>query len=381
MKIQYFFIFSFFMGLWGCVKQPPLPSLFSLEKSESRLSFPLNTHTKTLIYTLTPYTDADGKEYLSFQNEYRNEILFYDMQTGSYRFTVAPALDGPDGVGRFVGYHIHTLDSIFLTSLDVPEIAWVDRNGKLGGKIEYAHASDGTSLSKFQSLTSYYTPLFLINNELYLISGPNRWIDQAPVSAAIDLRTRSVEALPFFYPHFPGADNPAKQAGVEEYFSRCYDGKRWIYSFYFDENLYVASFRHDSVRRVPAKSRYIDRVEQIDDYGRVTFRDLCENPNYGNLLYDPYREVYYRIAYPATEISEKVNAHELLLYGRKKFSILILDKQFRKIGETLFPDYTYNSLLLFIRKDGLYISDSHPMNPAYDDDTLSFRRFDLVRKK
>lgn len=54
------------MGLWGCVKQPPLPSLFSLEKSEKRLSFPLNTHTKTLIYTLNPAYDDDTLSFRRF---------------------------------------------------------------------------------------------------------------------------------------------------------------------------------------------------------------------------------------------------------------------------------------------------------------------------
>lgn len=33
---------------------------------------------------------------------------------------------------------------------------------------------------------------------------------------------------------------------------------------------------------------------------------------------------------------------------------------------------------MFIREDGLYISDSHPRNPEYSDDILSFRRFDLI---
>jgi hypothetical protein len=116
----------------------------------------------------------------------------------------------------------------------------------------------------------------------------------------------------------------------------------------------------------------------LDDYGNLTFIDACENPNYGNLLFDKYRNVYYRIAYPETKIEKGVNGLELLQYGRKRFSIIILDKDFNIIGETLFPDYTYNSTVMFIREDGLYISDSHYLNPDYNDDVLSFRKFNLV---
>ena len=118
----------------------------------------------------------------------------------------------------------------------------------------------------------------------------------------------------------------------------------------------------------------------MDDYGNLTFQDATENPNYGGILYDPYREVYYRIAYPATEIGRKLKdreAMELLQFGRKNFTIMILDKQFRLLGETRMPDYTYNSNLLFVRPDGLYISYSHPFNENYNDDELCFQLFEL----
>ena len=110
------------------------------------------------------------------------------------------------------------------------------------------------------------------------------------------------------------------------------------------------------------------------------FRESCERSNYGNLLYDKYRDVYYRIAFPQTEIEDKqINTMELMRYGRKVFSIIILDNQFNIIGETLFPAYTYNSNLIFIREDGIYISNSHFMNPEFSDDILSFHKFELKR--
>lgn len=73
-----------------------------------------------------------------------------------------------------------------------------------------------------------------------------------------------------------------------------------------------------------------------------------------------------------------VRAMELMGYGRKNLSIMVLDKDFNVLGETMFPDYTYNSKLMIIREDGLYISDSHYMNPDFNDDVLSFKKFDLV---
>lgn len=47
---------------------------------------------------------------------------------------------------------------------------------------------------------------------------------------------------------------------------RCYDGKRFVYAFYYDEDIYVVSPDHKSIQRVKVKSQYIDKVKQLNDY-------------------------------------------------------------------------------------------------------------------
>ena len=47
---------------------------------------------------------------------------------------------------------------------------------------------------------------------------------------------------------------------------------------------------------------------------------------------------------------------ELWDFGRKIFSIIILDKTFNIIGETVFPEYTYNPNLMYIdEKDCIFL--------------------------
>jgi len=267
-----------------------------------------------------------------------------------------------------------------LTISGTNEIVLVNRNAEIKDKINYERAEDGTLLTDFCSISSVYQPIIMIDKEMYIMSGCNRWLEKDPVAAVINLEDKTIHSLPYYYPSFPGADNKAKRAGVEEYLSRCFDGKHFVYSFYFDETIYIAPQDHDSIKEVKVKSKYIEKVRLLDDYGNLTITDVCENPNYGNLLFDKYRNVYYRIAYPETEIEKEVKGLELLQYGRKNFSIIILDKNFNIIGETLFPDYTYNSTLMFVREDGLYISDSHYLNPDYSDDQLSFKCFTLEKE-
>jgi hypothetical protein len=78
---------------------------------------------------------------------------------------------------------------------------------------------------------------------------------------------------------------------------------------------------------------------------------------YGNTLYDKYRDVYYRFAYPGVDISQyaNYNLQDLYMSGLPKFSVIILDKNFNIIGESLFPENTYNPQVAFIHKDGYVI--------------------------
>ena len=89
---------------------------------------------------------------------------------------------------------------------------------------------------------------------MYIYSGPNRWVENAPVAAILDLDTKSIQALPFTYPQYEGSKVKRKQYGWENDYSRCFDGKRFIYSFDYEEDLYVTStINHDSIYRVKAK--------------------------------------------------------------------------------------------------------------------------------
>lgn len=353
---------------------------YALNKGEKKLYFSLDKQTRNFIQSLFIYKDKDSDmEYLTFQNEGQNDILFYDILTQQLIFRIKPEIEGNNGVGFFLGYHIHNLDSIFLTVNGTKEIALIDANTALIEKIQYEITKDSIPLERFYSTSALFHPIEIINNNLYIVSGANRWAIENPVTAYINLKNKTVSAFTSLrYPQYASANNPQKRAGSEESLSRCFDGEKFVYSFFFDDEIVISSIDHKTIIKKKVKSKFINKIELLDDFGNLTFNNMCENPNYGNLLFDEYRNIYYRIAYPETEVSREVNGLELMQYGRKNFSIVILDEDFNIIGETLFPDYTYNSTLMFIREEGLYISDSHYLNPEFSDDVLSFQLFELI---
>ena len=95
-------------------------------------------------------------------------------------------------------------------------------------------------------------------------------------------------------------------------------------------------------------------------------------------IYDKYRDVYYRFTFPEVEMDKEKSYLDIFHSGRKQFSIIILDKNMNIVGETLFPEYTYNPNLVFIRKDGLYLSISHVKRLDFDENTLRFQKIELV---
>lgn len=352
-----------------------------LEKTDQHLSFPLDSETKSSILALFPYTDKNGREYLTFQNERKNEILVYDINSKELLFKIKPDEEGANGVGRFLGYCISDLDNIYLTARNRAKIAHIDKKCELKEWIKYDMTSDSLPLSGSNSISTSYRPLIMIDSNMYIISQCNRLALTNPVTAIINLKTNEIKALPFEYPFFPVSDDKSKPFSIEMDFSRYYDGKQFVYSFHYDEYIYVASINHKNVTKIPVKSKYISKIKFTEKMSSGNpMKNACENPKYGNLLYDKYRKVYYRIAYPENELSNNENFKDIYTYGRKTFSIIILDNEFNIIGETLFPDFIYNPTLIFIRKDGLYICNSHYKNPDYNEDKLNFTKFELFNR-
>ena len=335
MKLQPFFLFlSLLLFILSSCEQAEKSRSYQLVRSDQTLAFSLDDKTKNVTPFLSYYRDKKGKEYIVLQSysmqSRSNKFYFYDKDSQELAFKIEPEIEGSNGVGRVLGCYIQNWDSLYLTSLFEPEIIRINKDCQIQEKINYEEANDGTRLYN-SSFLSFRTAT-LIGRDLYIYSDPNRLIE-----------------------------------------------KDYVYSFIYDESVYVANIAHDSIRKVSVKSEYIDQVQLPDELTAQAI-DFCQNAMYGDLIYDPYREVFYRIAYPSTTIEKGVKAMELIEYGRKTFSIIILDKELNKLGETLFPNYTYNSRQLLVLPDGLYICNSHFMNPDFNDDILSFIRFDLVSR-
>lgn len=374
-----FFIFLFFTSCKERIKQEK--NDYILQATEIIKSFPLDSNVKYNPFYLYVF-EEEGKRYLSFLNYRSTELLFYDFDAEKFLFKTTLEEEGPDGVVMPTGYYVSGLNNIYVSTSAYSGLIKVDTTGSIIQKIPYGKTDTGYRIipSYMPSSHPCNKPIF-ISDKMYITQkNLDRFCpsDKTPISVVVDTVKKEYASLPLTY----GILTKKQLESNTDGFSRIYDGKNIIYSFYVDEDIIVTSVDHADVQRVKVKSRYIDAPdEQINFESEKAPMQVLTIPRYGDLIYDPYREVYYRFAYPKTELDSKVNWWGKAVYGRKKFSVIILDKDFRVIGETLFPEAVYNPFVAFVEREGLYISRDYQMNFEQSEDFMTFELFELVKNK
>ena len=316
------------------------------------------------------------------------EICVYDLQSGEFVKSIFFDREGANGVGMFGGYHIIGFDEIYLPSLQQSKVFVMEESGKKKREIITEKTDDGIPLLPFGAITFVYRPIYFNNGKMYIpqtinMRLGNKVMEKSPVYVVVDTVKNVLSPFPIKFPPIMSSDDVTKPSlGNELSYSCCLNDKdQFVFSFFFDEDIYVVSLQDGEMKKIKVKSRYIDKPaikENPPQDFDGAMKASSEIPCYGNLIYDKYRKVYYRFVYLKADLDGEKNYLNIWQYGRKSFSIMILNEDFDVIGETRFPDFTYISTLHYIGKDGLYLSDSHYKNPSFDENKLRFRRFKLV---
>lgn len=316
------------------------------------------------------------------------EICVYDLQSGEFVKSIFFDREGANGVGMFGGYHVIDFDEIYLPSLQQSKVFVMEESGKKKREIITEKTDDGIPLLPFGAITFAYRPIYFNNGKMYIpqtinMRLGNKVMEKSPVYVVVDTVKNVLSPFPIKFPPIMSSDDVTKPSlGNELSYSCCLNDKdQFVFSFFFDEDIYVVSLQDGEMKKIKVKSRYIDKPaikeNPPQDFDEA-MKASSEIPCYGNLIYDKYRKVYYRFVYLKADLDGEKNYLNIWQYGRKSFSIMILNEDFDVIGETRFPDFTYISTLHYIGKDGLYLSDSHYKNPSFDENKLRFRRFKLV---
>jgi hypothetical protein len=368
------FALLLFIVLCGCKKSSTETSL-CIEGSGDYIH--LNTAGSISPKTkFLQYYEEHQKAWLLFGNEEMNEAILYELPSGNIEKRMKFDMRGPNRIGIYKGAFIHNFDSIFvLSGTYYTDFFLIDTTGT----VKRQFSVDSINIGEFHTaLTPLYSHFSMEAVFLNGILNLNTRVLTAISNA--DLHTQSIcisydigkgeLAYRFKYPEFD--DTHKARLG---YYSRTHNGGDLVYSFRHLDDLYILKENGD-YEIIPCPSQFqsqdLDWYNNRTDPIEIQKERVMENPSYGSIMFDKYRKLFYRIYFPGYKLK---SGESVDLYSEYPplFSIMVLDENLTLIGETLMPPKTYDPLMAFVAKDGLYFA-MHPDNPKYDPDSLAFEK-------
>lgn len=309
-----------------------------------------------------------------------NQIQIYNLEKRKPVKNLNFEIEGDQGVGQLFGFHVHNLDSIFLFGQMEPFTYLIDTSGRVKQKYRY-QIPDGYS-SAFVHPAYFISPPVIKNGEMvvktHFIANyrevENEFLNRQYLVYAINLSSGESRFLNHTYP------NDYLEKGLKHFEASMAKSKdKVVYSFFGDHRLFYADSFEDELFSIEAQSNYLDRNLKFFplEGGRFeTQQYLQASSRYETLIYDTYREVFYRFAFPTLEVNDE-NEVLRLRHAPGPFSIMILDNDLNVLGETFFEKGRYLPSNFFINEEGLYLSANHPDNPDNREDFFRFQRFVL----
>lgn len=340
---------------------------------QNDIVIPLDSTTSSMgkIYHFT--YDKDNNLLVLF-NKPQQTLHFYSLSTFNEIHRLKYPKQGPNSVPSMIDVQMVSKDSIFILSSYVNRMYLSDWSGKIYNSYSLLDQTWDSEIS-FGFVTNkekaYFQSLPMANP-----SQPETFY-RSRAGASYDLNSNKSTAGLFEYPSIYKQDGPW---GLYHniFFQTMNNAGDVIVSFPLDPKLLVIR-NGKKEYKINAPSQYFTKkTERIKTTENPIHYFITQNA-YDKIIYDKYRDVYYRIATIAkdeipSDFSEMSNPGLF-----KSISVMILNDSLKVIGETLLPKNTYDHQSLFVAQDGLYIAKTHPSNPELSEDKMAFTRFSLTK--
>lgn len=273
--------------------------------------------------------------------------------------------------------YIVSLDSIFL--LTEKGFYIVDSSGKLIYSKNNLNFTNGISANQIIYRNSGNFPIYFDSDfkALYMYGFCNKYSTYSnkfynePIEYAYNINTEDTIQLPMKYSEL----FKTGYFSVSIYPNRLIMDNRHVYTFQQDPNIYIYDKIKKELTAKGGKSKfqtevipYFSKTVKFSKDKEITY--LKTVPNYGKILYDSYRNLFYRFFQQGQPLKNKEGLYNLEL--DKYESLMIFDSDFNVINEISLERYKYFSAFSFVTKDGLCISDKGIYDSNNKSDSLKF---------
>lgn len=341
-------------------------------KNTGTVSLNLDANTSFEFQNVRYFTN-DTLEWLFTLNLNTNGLNIYDLKEEKLVSQFSVPLTGPNALPEINGMTVISPDSIFIyQKMILSKINVVNYKGETLNQIRIDStfiASDGNeypAIINQQANTS--SPTIYKNNKLYFTRWPNFALSKPEnisgnyfVEGYLDLNTLTIDMLPVSFPKW--MQNKGWNGTFLLHGKTMNEKGEFIYNFQGDDSLTVhrmngevdrvyAGLSGDNLNKEPISNK--DKSRSVEELITTTI--------YWGLVYDKYRKLYYRMADKPINFMPRHRSN-LAVY-QKPLSVIILNEDFEKVGETDLPEDTYILYGHFVGKEGLYIPR---LNPEYED--------------
>ena len=269
---------------------------------------------------------------------------------------------------------MHNRDSIFIFDSWAAKVSLLNQSGTVINKYDLAinGLNDGYAVPQ----GSTQRPLLFWEGHLYLAGLLLPWqgVDiNENQFIKYDVKTKEIEYLlkrPDVYNEYNWGKN------VMYYLNYDFDPEdgKFLFSFNNYDHLIVTDLNFRSRSEHFTGSKHFDELtpfskkvsydwkpDEIEEYN-------FQNPRYWAVIHDKYRDVTYRfVLRPNSREDFKAGVRNM------KTSLLILDKQYKKIGEYEFNRAKYDSRIYFVTEEGIHFANKEKF--AENEDEMVFDLF------
>ena len=353
-----------------------------LEQKNQKI-FNLDNNTAPQPTYIQLYMGRDKKLYFTFLNKFNNSIYFYDYNSLSFIQKITWERKGSNSIINIAGYHIKSLDSIYLYNKIETEVKLGNANGKILKKMSLK----GNTNNKYWCLNypqynpQTVTPFIETKNEILLTgfffgSIPDSLISNFKYTARFNFNLTKLN-FDFKYPVELYGSNYNWEG---ELFTIVYSdldssGEKLVLSFPVSHNLYLVDLNNGKYKKVYGGSNSAEAISSLNKYAKRTsnqeiLANFLKQDVYAAIKYDKYRKVYYRFLLKALP-----NNIKNMDWKKKPINVIIMDENFKYLGETIIGTgeewHWENS---FITEEGLNIEY---IEKNYDEVNLTLKIFTL----
>ena len=302
-----------------------------------------------------------GDDYLLAYNHNTNDFDVFNISTKAIsHIKLMP--EGPNGIFHPGVVYAHAVDSIWVYTED-NVISLVDSAGIVKERISIPESDTMPFLMVNFSLCTAKLYFHASRKSLFYLSFAIKNDKNNFYAQEYSLSDHSVK----FYPLKAIEDYDFRnQYGWKQFPNVTFNEHSILYNFPVESNIYVLDIESGKTSVYGGKSRFtpnqVSKLIMPYSFEQAN-RHLCENVHFYEILYEPEKDIYYRLHSGRIDFDSHIDFYSLV-YSKEIF-LTVFNNKFEIINETKLDRQKYNIFNcwgvtgkgFFIGKDNLYYQD------------------------